>query len=609
MGTGVNRRTSSSTSSRTITTDPSDSGRAVGGRTVWLASFPKSGNTWVRAIITALGVDPHLFGVNSLGAGLTPHHLWSAAFHFGLDPRWFDRSELDQLRRQLVVTVDRSRGGPGHDAPFFRKTHEVFRLGSPGAEPFPLDATRAAVLVVRDPRDVACAYAPFFGLDIDSAIDAMATASGNTRGSPAWGITAQPWGTWSTHVRSWLDADVPFPVHVVRYEDLHTDTVGTLAPVLEAVGLECTREQLAEAVESTGFERLQALESSQGFRESSPHAEKFFRQGRAGGWRDELTPHQVATIELHHREMMSTLGYTPISDPLNLQPLPTHLGIAVRLGTVAMNLENGRRVASNVTHNDSATLARFGPKRRILVEEGRRITLEWPVFEGDDPSDDVSWVLQGWGAVLAFLQRGEIPLHASSVRIGGRVVAIAGLKGAGKSTTSLGLSQRGHELLVDDTTFVHLDDSVVRITPFRRNVHLLPDAASQLGIDFGSLDLLAGARQKAAWRPPEPPAEPFPIDAIVILKPDSSSTESRIEEVRGAERISLLRDHVTRGGLSEAMLGPQRYFDLVSQLATSTPILLLRRPATTWTLEQVMDLIEAETQLLGTFAQSATGGS
>ncbi|MGA0879538.1 MAG: hypothetical protein ACO3SP_10520, partial [Ilumatobacteraceae bacterium] len=281
----------------------------------------------------------------------------------------------------------------------------------------------------------------------------------------------------------------------------------------------------------------------------------------------------------------------------------------VRLGAVAASLENGRRVGPFVIGEDSAVLVRLGPGRRLLVEHGRRITLEWPVRDGDDPSDDVSWVLQAWGVILAFLQRGEIPLHASAVSIAGRVVAIAGLKGAGKSTTSVGLARRGHELLVDDTSLLHLDGSEVRITPYRRNVHLLPDAASQLGIDFDSLDLLAGARKKAAWRPPEPPVDPFVIDTIVILKRDSSVPEPVMEEVRGGEKISVLREHITRDGLSEALLDPQRYFDLVSGIAASTRVVLLRRPESSWTLERVIDLIEEDTQLLRTPDTSVGDGS
>lgn len=577
------------------------------GRTVWLASFPKSGNTWIRAIVTALSTHPHLFGVNHLGSGAQPFSVAAAPGVYGLDPRWFDTRELDQLRHGLATLpapIDQS-DEPDSVAPRLRKTHEVYRSGCPGAEPFPLEATRAAILVVRDPRDVACSYAPFFGIDVDTAIDAMSADRGPGRASPAESSTAQPWGSWSTHTRSWLADDVPFPVHLVRYEDLRRDAVATLAPVFEAIGLDCTTEQLEAAVEQTRFERLKESESTKGFRETSPNTEVFFRRGTAGGWRDELTAHQVATIELHHRSTMLDLGYEPVSPPLRLDPLPAHLRIAMRLGPVDESLPDSTRLSRQVWRNQSSVLVRFGPHRRLLVEGGRTMTLDWPLLEGDEPNHEISWVAQGWGVVLATMQRGELPLHATSLRIGEHIIAFAGSSGAGKSTTALGLVKRGHELLVDDTTLVHLDDDAVRVTPYCRNLHLLPDTAERLGIDFAALDLLAGGREKAAWRPAEPPVAPSPIDGIFILRRDPTISCPNTDEVRGARRVAVLHEHLARNGLSEAFLGPEQHFEVVSRLADTCRVVVVSRPPTGWTLDAVLDLIELEVQRMPVAATSA----
>lgn len=576
------------------------------GRTVWLASYPKSGNTWIRAIVTALGTHPHLFGVNRLSSGAQPHGVAAATGMFGLDPRWFDRHELDQLRHELVVSTSKPESDDSDDSadpddprssvPWLRKTHEIYRPGPAGAEPFPLEATRAAILVVRDPRDVACSYAPFFGVDIDAAIDAISSDRRGGVASPAESSTAQPWGSWSTHTRSWLADDVPFPVHLVRYEDMRRDAVATLAPVFDAIGLGCTIEQLDAAVEQARFERLQESEAVRGFRETSPNTTTFFRRGAAGGWRDELAEHQVATIELHHRSTMTDLGYEPLSAPIRLDPLPSHLGIAMRLGPVDETLTDSRRLTRQVWRNDTAVLVRFGPHRRMLVENGRTITLDWPILDGDEPTHEISWVAQGWGVVVATMQRGELPLHATTLRIGERVMSIAGASGAGKSTTALGLVQRGHELLVDDTTLVHLDDQAVRVTPYCRNIHLLPDTAERLGIDFAALDLLAGGREKAALRPTEPPVAPSPIDGIVILQRDPTISSPTAEEVRGARRVTVLGEHLARNGLSAAFLGPHQHFEFVSRIAGTARVVMLRRPETGWSLDEVLDLIELEAQ-------------
>lgn len=596
------------------------------GSTVWLASYPKSGNTWLRAIVTALDTHPHLFGVNHLGSGAQPYGVASALGRYGIDPRWLSRSELDRLRTALLLASETPDIGrvaaraaerePLPDdqlpPPRLRKTHETYRHGRDGAEPFPLEVTRAALLVVRDPRDVACSYAPFFGVDLDGAIDAMARHQGDGIASPAMARTAQPWGTWSGHLQSWLAPDVPFPVHLVRYEDLRTDTAGTLEPVFAAIGLRCTRAELDAAVEQARFERLRESETERGFRETSPKTTTFFRSGRAGGWRDELSADQVATIEADHAATMRVVGYDLTTTPPNLRPLAAHLGIRVRPGTVPTELDGATRPLPYIQVTDTAIRVQLGPQCAFLVEEGRRVTIDWPGIglrhgadqtadqgtgpdDADIGDDDPSWILQGWAITMATLQRGELSLHASTVRIGDEVVAIAGNRGAGKSTTSLALTGRGHQLLVDDTTLLRFDDGKAFITPYARNVHLLPDTAEALGIDFEGLPRLAGGRVKAAFTPDEPPIEPQRIDRVVVLvpgRPEVIGDTPVLTEVRGAERLMLLRAHVARQGLAPLVLGEQRFFEQLTRLADAVTVQRLVRPARFWTLDTVLDLID-----------------
>lgn len=604
----------------------------MSGGTVWLASYPKSGNTWMRAIVTSLGVHPHLFGVNQLGSGAQPYAVADAVGRLGLDPRWLDRSELDQLRSALIVLADQPGGdgeadeAPSGDgapsgeagegfAPRLRKTHECFRAGVAGAEPFPVAATRAAILVVRDPRDVACSYAPFFGVSVDEAIDAM---GGRTRGSqtggkasPAQCRTAQPWGTWSEHASSWLADDVGFDVHVVRYEDLRTDAVATLAPAFDAIGLECTTAELEAAVEAASFDRLRASEDERGFREVSPKTDRFFRRGEAGGWRDELTGAQVAAVEADHAEVMTRLGYeltTTEDERASLaealasrrrqvgrrwKELPEWLGLEVREGDVPDELPGAEFPRRWLQTTRTATRVQFAGGRALLVEDGRRVTVSWPASEEDDDDGDLSWLVQGWSVTLSWMQRGNLSLHASTVRIGDEVVAIAGRQGAGKSTTSLALRRRGHQLLVDDTTILTFADGDVFMTPYPRNVRLLPDAAAALGVDFDALPPLAGRVGKSAFLPEDPPPEPQRIDRIVVLTTPPTATTVALEDVRGADRVRALAAHVSRRGLAPVILGPQGFFERLSQLAGATRVQVLSRPADAWTLDEVLDAIEA----------------
>ncbi len=580
-------------------------------RTVWLASYPKSGNTWIRAIVTALSTHPHLFQVNQLSSGAQPFGLASSIPRLGLDSRWLDFDENDQLRTTLIQPAASSADEDSEvpTTPLLRKTHELWRPGRPGREPFPADATRAAILVVRDPRDVACSFAPFFDIGLDDAIDAIASSPESGPGQPVHAVTAQPWGSWSEHTRSWLGPDVPVPVHLIRYEDLKEDAVATLEPVFAAIGLECTHEQLVAAVDDTRFERLASSEALDGFREVSPNTQTFFREGRAGGWRDTLSDAQVAAIEADHGDVMLELGYELVTadaprralaesraskrrrGDTSWLELPAHLGVEVQLGEIPDELPDAARPRPWLQTTANATRVQFDAGNALLVEDGRLVTIQW-TEDPEDDSADPSWMVQGWAVTIASLQRGNLSLHASTVRIGDEIVAIAGHQGAGKSTTAMGLRARGHQLLVDDTTVIEFRNDGVWITPYARNVHLLPDAAGAVGVDFDALPLLAGRHGKVAFRAEEPPSDPHRIDRIVVLTKPSHATDVTLSDVRGVDRIPILHHHVSRLGLAPIVLGQPTFFGLLARLADSTTVQLLQRPQDDWTLDQVLDTIE-----------------
>jgi hypothetical protein len=73
--------------------------------------------------------------------------------------------------------------------------------------------------------------------------------------------------------------------------------------------LRCRALQLADAIERSSFGRLRAQEEKEGFRERPKAAERFFREGRAGQWKEVLTAQQVARVASDHGEQMARFGY------------------------------------------------------------------------------------------------------------------------------------------------------------------------------------------------------------------------------------------------------------------------------------------------------------
>lgn len=293
---------------------------------IWLASFPKSGNTWLRLLLANLAAD-EACEINAIGAG----SALASSRH------WFDEAcliasglltpdECDRMRPALyrhvahVGAPDAERGETGEgggDDPLRHwrlvKTHDAWTHATPG-EPLlgGRAAAHAAVLIVRDPRDVVASFANHN----NSSLEEAAAMMGEPDSALAAKQDRQPLQLrqrllgWSGFYSSWLDqGDVP--VHLVRYEDLEAGASGTLGALLSALGVTVDPARLERAAELSAFERLQAQEAEGGFREGPVRLAtgRFFRSGRSGGWREELSAQLRAKIESDHGPMMHRLGY------------------------------------------------------------------------------------------------------------------------------------------------------------------------------------------------------------------------------------------------------------------------------------------------------------
>lgn len=276
-------------------------------RLVWLASFPKSGNTWVRLFLTAYShPEKDELDINAVDASLHAGNRDLFDRVIGLEASDLTPAEIERFRpdvyRQLAAEAEE---------PLFLKVHDRWRRTPDGGSLFPPEITAATIYIVRDPRAVAPSYANHYGISIDEAIVQMATPD-NTISKPLDRLRSQlpqPMGSWSQHVISWLD-QAELPVHLVRYEDLHAEPESQFAEILRRAGLSVDADRLTTALAQTRFERLQAQEAAVGFKERLSAAPRFFRQGRPDRWQEELTPAQIARIESDHGAVMARLGYS-----------------------------------------------------------------------------------------------------------------------------------------------------------------------------------------------------------------------------------------------------------------------------------------------------------
>jgi aryl sulfotransferase len=277
------------------------------GGIVWLASFPKSGNTWFRIFLANLAAgDKGPADINDLdekGGIASSRHEFEAATL--LDSGLLSHDDIDSLRplvyRGIAAETTEQR---------WIKVHDAYSLNPAGEPILGRGVAQAAIYLVRDPRDVAVSLAYHNSTTIDAAIDLMNAANGalcRGRQGLAPQLRQRLMG-WSGHVASWLDqADIP--VHRARYEDLVADPAEYFEAALVFAGRAASPAEIERAVRHASFAELQRQENAQGFAERMSRSAPFFRTGRVGGWRDALLPEQVARIEQAHGAMMRRLGY------------------------------------------------------------------------------------------------------------------------------------------------------------------------------------------------------------------------------------------------------------------------------------------------------------
>jgi aryl sulfotransferase len=287
-------------------------------RTIWLASYPKSGNTWMRALLgNILAKDSASVGLDALVHGYAGDRNCFDLVML-VDSGLLTHDEIDCLRPRAYKAI----ADGDYDDCFvncraklvrFVKTHDAYWI-TPTGEPLLGGSAAAcgAIIIVRDPRDVALSFAHHLGAGIGEAIAIMSddgassTFFATTNGQEIQ--FRQKLLSWSNHVASWLNK-IDVPMHLVRYEDLRKDTAGTLRRALAFAGLHATEEKIDQAVGSCEFAQLREQEVQKGFLEAPRPGEKFFRRGEAGGWRDELSEEQILRIESDHGRMMRRLGY------------------------------------------------------------------------------------------------------------------------------------------------------------------------------------------------------------------------------------------------------------------------------------------------------------
>ena len=199
-------------------------------RIVWLASYPRSGSTYLRFL------------------------LYSYLFSDVTD-------SIDVERRLPDLHKMRARGErlkTELDVSMFVKTHFLYGERHPFVE-----QTAGFVYLLRNPRDVLLSNSRFSGITFNRPIDVREFALGFIRemGVSRWRETGL--GTWSENVASWCTASVQHPHLFMRYEDLKAAPTEHLRKLVEFMEAELDEARLERAVQRASIESMRRLESGE----------------------------------------------------------------------------------------------------------------------------------------------------------------------------------------------------------------------------------------------------------------------------------------------------------------------------------------------------------
>ncbi len=274
----------------------------------WIASYPKSGNTYIRSFLSAYYFSD---------SGQFDFDLLKNIKQFP-NPEFFD-GPIKTIEDAANNWIFSQRKIKERKKIKMLKTHNF--LGAYKGQPFTtVDYTLGAIYVVRDPRNVITSVMNHFGLNVDKAFEFMTDIQKGTSFKIEDDFSTYTFlSDWSNHYKSWAHSK-NFRKLIIKYEDLEENKYETFRDIVVFVNALLNRtervdkKKLENAVKSTNFNVLKNLEKNKGFGEAL-YSEKdkkkrtFFNLGFNNRWKKLLREDIRENLESNFRSEMKELGY------------------------------------------------------------------------------------------------------------------------------------------------------------------------------------------------------------------------------------------------------------------------------------------------------------
>ena len=278
----------------------------------WIASYPKSGNTWLRALLSSYFYSKDgIFNQNLLkNIAQFPEKRHFVDFNY--DPKIITDTSKFWIKAQEQINLNNKLN--------FLKTHNI--LGSINNKNFTnKENTTGAVYIVRDPRNVLTSIQNHYELSKDEALKFMLNDKKYIHDYHTEDDFSdfQFISSWEKNYKSWINNKV-FPVLLIKYEDLNDRTRETFKEIIEFIHNinklknDFNNHKAQNSVKSTNFENMKNIEKKEGFLESvlSKKNKKeipFFHLGPKNDWKSIFDKNYQEKLNLIFEKNLKELNY------------------------------------------------------------------------------------------------------------------------------------------------------------------------------------------------------------------------------------------------------------------------------------------------------------
>jgi len=273
---------------------------------IWIASYPKSGNTWFRIFISNLlsGKDEPV-NINSLNEVPIASSRQIFDQYVGVNSSDLTTDEINLYRPMVYRQISDE-----NKKDVFLKVHDAWKLNKNQVSIFPKDRTRKAIYLIRNPFDVAVSYSFHFSVSMQSAVYQLNDSSNSLCNSSTklCSQLQQNLFSWSEHVTSWIDMS-DLPIYTIRFEDMLSKPLSTFRDVLEFLEISVADSLIEKTILKSEFSEVAKQERNYGFKEKPITSKKFFRSGQSTSISDVYNNPFYQALLMKHRPIMQRFGY------------------------------------------------------------------------------------------------------------------------------------------------------------------------------------------------------------------------------------------------------------------------------------------------------------